>query len=115
MIHFLGGYVEPPKLHEGLTHLFTKTEKFTPSTTEIVVPSSQTTLYDNVQMYMYLRGGSRPFHKGNPFYFRNHFFLKKYQKIPMRNSNRKLQENGKKKNDKHETGYILLKYVFISL
>ena len=34
-------YVEPPKLHEGLTHLFTKTENFTRSTTEIVVLSSQ--------------------------------------------------------------------------
>jgi hypothetical protein len=38
---FFLGYVEAPKLHEGLTHLFTKTEHFTQSTTEIVVPSSQ--------------------------------------------------------------------------
>ena len=38
---FFLGYVETPKLHEGLTHLFTKTEHFAQSTTEIVVPSSQ--------------------------------------------------------------------------
>ena len=76
---FFGGYVESPKLHEGLTHLFTKTENVTKSTREIVAPSSQiddiphcTTMY---KMYMYLRGGSRHFHKGDPFYFRNYFFI----------------------------------------
>jgi hypothetical protein len=28
----------------------------------------QTTMHDNVLMYMYLRGGSRHFHKGDPFF-----------------------------------------------
>ena len=97
MIHILGGYVEPPKLHEGVTHLFTKTEKFTPSTTEIVVPSSQTTLYDNVQMYMYLRGGSRPFHKRNPFFFQKPFFFKEISKDTDEYSKRKLQDMVKRK------------------
>jgi hypothetical protein len=44
----------------------------------------QTTLFDNVQMYMYLGGGSRHFHKGDPFYFRNHFFyrnIKRYRDV----------------------------------
>jgi hypothetical protein len=80
LFFFRWGYVEPPKLHvhEGLTHLFTKAENFTQSTRDhctVFTNWRQTTLYDNVQMYMYLRGGSRHFHKGSPFYFRNHFFL----------------------------------------
>jgi hypothetical protein len=49
-VFFFGGYVEPPKRHEDLTHLFTKTENFTWFTTEIFTNWRQTTLYDNVQM-----------------------------------------------------------------
>jgi hypothetical protein len=42
--------------------------------------------------------------------------LKINQKIPRRNSNRKLQDmHGKKKNDKDEIINILLKHVFTSL
>jgi hypothetical protein len=90
LVVFLG-YVEPQKLHERLTQWFTKTENFTQSTTEIVVPSS--TIDDSphcTTMYMYLRGESRHFHKKS-------FFFLKYQKIPRHNSKRKLQNMVKRK------------------
>ena len=64
---------------------------------------------------MYLGGGSRHFHKGDPFYFRNHFFyrnIKRYRDVIQREN---YTRHGKKKTDKDETGNILLKYVFTSL
>jgi hypothetical protein len=58
-------------------------------------------------MYMYLRGRSRHFHKGDPFYFRNHFFyrnIKRYRDVIQ--SVNYFTRHGKKKNDKDETGNI---------
>ena len=72
---FSSWYVEPHKVHEGLTHLFTLTENFTQSTTEIVVPYS--TIDDRphcTTMYMYVRGGSRSFHNGGRFISETIFF-----------------------------------------
>ena len=45
---------------------------------------------------MYLRGGSRPLHKGGRFISETILF-KKYQKIPTHNLKRKLQEMVKRK------------------
>jgi hypothetical protein len=56
---------------------------------------------------MYLRGRSRHFHKGDPFYFRNHFFyrnIKRYRDVIQ--SVNYFTRHGKKKNDKDETGNI---------
>jgi hypothetical protein len=61
-------YVELPKVHEGLTPLFTEADNCTQSTTEIAVPYS--TIDDRPHwtiMYMYLRGGSRCVHNGGRF------------------------------------------------
>ena len=79
MIHYMVSFqlCRAPKLHEGLAHLFTKTENFTQSTTEIVVPSSHNDDRSHC-MTIYkctcISGGSRRFHKRDPFYFRNHLF-----------------------------------------
>ena len=84
-----------PKLHEGLAHLFTKTENFTQSTTEIVVPSSQ--IYDRphcTTMYKCTcisEAGPDISIRGIRFISET-IYLKKYQKIPRRNSKRKLQD-----------------------
>ena len=66
-----------PKVHEGLTHLFTETDNCTQSTTEIVVPHS--TIDDRphcTKMYMHLRGESRSFHNGGRFISETIFFKK---------------------------------------
>ena len=81
---FSSWYVDPPKVNERLTHLFTETDNCTQSTTEIVVPYS--TIDDRphcTTMYMYLRGGSRSFHNGvvlfqKPFFLRNN---KRYRHV----------------------------------
>ena len=69
-------YVEPPKLHEGLTPWFTKTENFTQSTIEVVVPYStikrqttqlQCTSISEADPDISIRGRGA-------FYFRNNIF-----------------------------------------
>jgi hypothetical protein len=111
--------VEPHKLHEGLTDLFTKTENFTQSTTEIVVPSSQiddrphcTTMYkctciSEEDPDISIRG----IRFISEIFF---FFFIKISKDTETLFKAKITKHGKKKNDKDNIGNILLKYVFTS-
>ena len=109
--------MEPHKLHEGLTDLFTKTENFTQSTTEIVVPSSQiddrphcTTMYkctciSEEDPDISIRG----IRFISEIFF---FFFIKISKDTETLFKAKITKHGKKKNNNDEIGNILLKHVF---
>ena len=61
-------------------------------------------------MYMYLRGGSRPFHNGGRFISEINFFLE-ISKDTDTYFKEKITRHGKQKNDKDETGNVLLNLI----
>ena len=56
------------------------------------------------------RGGTRHFHKGDPFFFLEKK-IKRYRGI----FKAKITKDGKKKNDKDKIGNLLFKHIFTSL
>jgi hypothetical protein len=81
-----------PKPHEDPTLIHQNRKFYT------IYNRDRCTIFNNwrqtTTMYMYLRGGSRHFHA---LFISETIFFFKYQKIPRRNSKRKLQDMVKRK------------------